>query len=158
MTKRQLDQIEKVDHLYMKNLFNAKNNVAKEIYYLEAGKSTVKHILISRRLNFLYHILKSNKTGLLHRFQVLEVQLLFSLRSRSYPVKANLKNKYRQNLACFLCNSSSCDQQHLMTCVVLRKFVPDLINTKVKYSDILAPPADWLSRQFPRYPANDEVA
>ena len=76
------------------------------------------------------------------RFQVHEVQLLFSLRSRSYPVKANLKNKYRQNLACFLCNSSSCDQQHLMTCVVLRKFVPDLINTKVKYSDIFSDNVD----------------
>ena len=76
------------------------------------------------------------------RFQVHEVQLLFSLRSRSYPVKANLKNKYRQNLACFLCNSSSCDQQHLMTCAVLRKFVPDLINTKVKYSDIFSDNVD----------------
>ena len=75
---------------------------------------------------------------MLIQFMKYEVQLLFSLRSRSYPVKANLKNKYRQNIACFLCHSSVCDQQHLMTCAVLRKFVPDLRNTKVKYSDIFS--------------------
>ena len=76
------------------------------------------------------------------RFQVHEVQLLFSLRSRSYPVKCNLKNKYRDNLSCFLCNSSVCDQQHLMTCVVLRKFVPEMRNTSVNYSDIFSENVD----------------
>ena len=73
------------------------------------------------------------------RFQVHEVQLLFSLRSRSYPVKANLKNKYRNDLLCNLCKSAISDQQHLLECLVLRRFVPELRNTKVKYSDIFSP-------------------
>ena len=76
------------------------------------------------------------------RFQVHEVQLLFALRSRSYPVKSNLKNKFKQNLACSLCASATCDQQHLMECVVLKQFVPELISTSVKYSDLFSSSVD----------------
>ena len=70
------------------------------------------------------------------RFKVHEVQLLFSLRSRSYPVKANLKNKYKNDLLCCFCKSAVCEQEHLLQCSVIKKFVPELRDTKVKYSDI----------------------
>ena len=72
------------------------------------------------------------------RFKVHEVQLLFSLRSRSYPVKANLKNKYKNDLLCGFCRSAFCEQQHLLQCSVLKKFVPELRDTKVKYDDIFS--------------------
>ena len=222
ITKKQMEEIDRIDIMFMKKLFNAKNNVAKEIYYLESGKLPAKFILISRRLNFLRHIINSDKNGLLFkfysiqkdcpvkndwvlqveidrkeinldlsdddftslskwqfkktlkkkiyeaatnhlntlaenhsksrplmkseikcepyisdmRFKTHEVQLLFSLRSRTYPVKSNMKNKYKDDLLCNLCRSAVCEQEHLLRCAVLQEFVPELRNTKVMYSDI----------------------
>ena len=68
ITKKQMEEIDKIDIMFMKKLFNAKNNVAKEIYYLESGKLPAKFIIISRRLNFLRHIINSDKNGLLFKF------------------------------------------------------------------------------------------
>ena len=68
ITKKQLDQIEKIDLIFFKNLFNSRNNVAKEIYYMESGKLPTKFVLLSRRLSFLRHIMNSDKNGLLFKF------------------------------------------------------------------------------------------
>ena len=51
-------------------------------------------------------------------------------------MKANMKNKYKDDLLCNLCRSAVCDQEHLLKCAVIKEFVPELRNTKVKYSDI----------------------
>ena len=61
------------------------------------------------------------------RFTVDEVQLLFMLRSRQFPVKNNYKNKYRNtNLLCELCKLEECTEAHLTRCIVMKEFVPEL--------------------------------
>ena len=70
------------------------------------------------------------------RFTQEEVRLLFKLRTRMYPVKANFKKKHMGNLSCEFCVMHNSDQQHLLQFTVLRKFVPELSNSKVEYDDI----------------------
>ena len=60
ITKKQLDQIEKIDMMFFKKLFNSSNNVAKEIYFMESGKLPTKYILYLKSLFLNYVIPKSN--------------------------------------------------------------------------------------------------
>ena len=61
------------------------------------------------------------------RFTVEEVQLLFMLRSRQFPVKNNYRNKYiNTNLLCELCKLEESNEVHLTKCVVMKTFIPEL--------------------------------
>ena len=53
-----------------------------------------------------------------------------------YPVKANFKNKYKNDIFCEFCKIEISDQQHQMQCTVIKRFIPELISTKVKYTDL----------------------
>jgi hypothetical protein len=231
VTKKQINILESVDLNFMRKLFNANLNTAKEAFYLETGKLPIKFILINRRLMFWRHILNSNRNGLLfkfytiqkaspvrndwvtqietdrkeiilslsdedvvgmskwkfkrlvknrvtssalmylnnianthskslpltknelkceeyindRRFTVDEIQLLFQLRTRMYPVKENMKNKYKNDLSCEFCKLGNSNQQHQLKCAVLVKFVPELANRNIKYSHIFGPVNDQLA-------------
>ena len=73
------------------------------------------------------------------RISQTEAKLLFKLRTYMYPVKTNFKNHAKQNktdLNCELCKSELDTQQQLFKCNVLKRIVPELSTTKVKYQDI----------------------
>ena len=72
------------------------------------------------------------------RFTQEDVKLLFKLRTRMYPVKANFKNKYKGDLSCEFCAMDNSDQPHQLNCAVLKKFIPELSNSSVKYEDIFS--------------------
>ena len=78
------------------------------------------------------------------RFSVSEVQLLFRLRTRTFPVKENLKNKYRDDLSCEFCRIGYSTQQHQLECPVIKKFVPELAEQQCNYSDIFGTVEDQL--------------
>ena len=61
-----------------------------------------------------------------------EKQLLFQLRTRSFDCKANFKNKYKNQLACSICDMED-DQMHLLNC---KQTTTDIDIKGVKYSDI----------------------
>ena len=53
-----------------------------------------------------------------------------------FPVKENFKNNHLNDLNCKMCKIEICNQEHLLSCVVLRKFLPELETTNVKYEDL----------------------
>ena len=53
------------------------------------------------------------------RFQPELSQLIFKLRTRMYGVKANFRNKYKEDMSCPLCNKDVDNQSHLFECNVL---------------------------------------
>ena len=67
-----------------------------------------------------------------------ETKLLFSLRSRMFPVLNNFRNSSSsENIDCRLCKSALEDQQHLLKCEVLRNAIPELQSNKtIKYEHI----------------------
>ena len=81
------------------------------------------------------------------RFTVEEVQLLFMLRSRQFPVKNNYRNKYiNTNLLCELCKLEESNEVHLTKCVVMKKFVPELNHSpSPDYSAVFGNVSDQLS-------------
>ena len=81
------------------------------------------------------------------RFSIEEVQLLFMLRRRQFPVKRNFRNKYRNSdLLCELCKMEECHEEHLTKCIVLKKFIPELNNTpSPDFEDIFGNVQDQLS-------------
>ena len=65
-----------------------------------------------------------------------EAKMLFKFRTRMYSVKANFRSKYENNMLCDLCLTSDCSQSHLFICPVIKAFVPELVDTPVKYEHI----------------------
>ena len=81
-----------------------------------------------------------------HRFTSEEVKLCFQLRTFTYPVKSNFKNMYRNtDLLCELCRMSNCDENHLISCIVMRSFLPELQDTVVKFDDVFGNTTDQLA-------------
>ena len=72
------------------------------------------------------------------RLTVAETKLLFSLRSRMFPVINNFRdNNTGENLDCRLCRNALEDQKHLMQCQVLKSAIPELnSNSIIKYEHI----------------------
>ena len=73
VTSAELDLLETVDLLFMRQLFNAPKTTPKEMFYLELGVLSFRDIIRKRRLTFLHHILNENPTSMIYRF--LESQL-----------------------------------------------------------------------------------
>ena len=55
-----------------------------------------------------------------------EKQLLFQLRTRSTPTRANYKQKYKFDLSCPLCNDQTSEQTdaHLLDCSAVANILP----------------------------------
>ena len=68
-----------------------------------------------------------------------EKQLLFQLRTRTTPTRANYKNKYKFDLSCPLCKDKTTEQTdaHLLNCSAITKLIPITTNLdKMNYEMI----------------------
>ena len=115
-------------------------------------KKLIKKKINIAAIKYLQNLQKShNKTKVLkfdkikrtdylsdERLTVAETKLLFSLRSRMFPVINNFRNNNAgENLDCRLCRNALEDQKHLMQCQVLKSAIPELnSNSKIKYEHI----------------------
>ena len=98
-----------------------------------------RKVLLGYFLYNFYRILSENvKKGNLKNEQISEKQakVLFSFRCRVNNTKVNFKNKYQGNMICDLCKIEPCTNEHLFTCKILRKLVPELQSTNIKYEHI----------------------
>ena len=65
------------------------------------------------------------------------MRLLFQLRSRMFPVKCNFKNKFLEDLYCDLCREDIDNQEHLLSCKILKNARPEIFQkTQVEYKHI----------------------
>ena len=75
ITKAELDLIETVDLMLLRNILRAPKSVPKEILFLELGILPLRDLIMQRRLNFLYYILTQRTNSIL--FQIFETQNKF---------------------------------------------------------------------------------
>ena len=68
MTQADTEQLEQIDEMWMRNLFECSQNVPKDLLYLELGLVPISFILKGRKQMFLHHILQQNEHSLLYRF------------------------------------------------------------------------------------------
>ena len=64
-----------------------------------------------------------------------EAKLVFSLRTRSYFVKNNYRNKFQNDLLCFLCRAEIDNNEHLLKCRVLQNKISE-VNSDATYMDL----------------------
>ena len=55
-----------------------------------------------------------------------------------FPVKTNFRNQNKTDLSCKLCTINISGQKHQLRYPVLQKFLPELSQTDVKYSDLFS--------------------
>ena len=68
LTQSEYEQLESVDKMWIKNLFNCSSCVPTELLYLELGLWPIRHIIMKRRCLYLHHILQQDENSLLFRF------------------------------------------------------------------------------------------
>ena len=68
LSAKNVRDLESVDEQLLRDLLSAHRNTPKEILYLETGSIPVRFVIISRRVNFLHHILCQDQNSLLSRF------------------------------------------------------------------------------------------
>ena len=134
------EEVQSLSKGKFKKLLKEKINVAALNFLNAKAESHTKSLPLIKRQLKCENYIKDN------RFSVEEVQLLFMLRSRQFPVKSNFRNKYRNsNFLCDLCTLELCNEEHLTRCVVLKKFIPELNNDpRPNYMDIFSSVTDQL--------------
>ena len=68
ITQNELKQLEEVDRLYLRKVFNVPLTCPKESFYLELGCVPLPFIIKSRRVNYLYHLVTRNQNSMLSKF------------------------------------------------------------------------------------------
>ena len=66
-----------------------------------------------------------------------EKQLLFQIRTRTTPTRANYKNKFKFDLSCPLCKDKTSEQTdaHLLTCPAITKKLPLKVNYEMIFNN-----------------------
>ena len=68
VTKSDIEQLEQIDEMWMRNLFECSQNVPKDLLYLELGLTPISYIIKGRKQMFLHHILQQKEISLLYQF------------------------------------------------------------------------------------------
>ena len=106
------DELKLLTKEYFKTFLNNKVKTARREYLksLQLNKSKSKYIQF-----------KDDPEPYINdpRFTKVQVQLLFSLRSRTYNCKDNFRVHYGANILCELCHLSPCKQSHILSCSIL---------------------------------------
>ena len=110
MTQKDIEQLEQIDEMWMRNLFECSRNVPKDLLYLELGLIPISYIIKGRKQMFLHHILQQKEDSLLHRFfmaqmkspshndwvsSVLEDMIQLEINLELEDIKYMKKEKYR---------------------------------------------------------------
>ena len=74
MKQHEYDQLEYVDQILIKNLFNCSNSVPSDLLFLELGLVPIKQIIQMRRCLYLHHLLNQNKNSLLFKFFMAQLE------------------------------------------------------------------------------------
>jgi hypothetical protein len=68
VTKSELDYLETVDLMLLRNILKAPKSTPKEMLYLELGCIPFREIIRKRRLSFLFYILHEDTNSMVYRF------------------------------------------------------------------------------------------
>ena len=68
VTQADTEQLEHIEEMWMRNLFECFRNVPKDLLYLELGVIPFSFIIKGRKLLFLHHILQEKEESLLYIF------------------------------------------------------------------------------------------
>ena len=68
LTQENIEDLEKVDRILLKNILNTGANTPKPMLYLELGCLRIGTIIKCRRLNFLHYLLSTDKEKTLFKF------------------------------------------------------------------------------------------
>ena len=88
ITKAHITQLESVDNMLFKSVFQAPFSTPIAAYYLETGAIPIRYVLIGRRLMYLWTILQKNEDELVSK--VFKAQKLF-------PVKDDFVNQITED-------------------------------------------------------------
>jgi hypothetical protein len=68
LTEIEIGQLEEVDRLLLRQVFNVAGSCPIEALYLELGCVPIRQVIKSRRLNYLHHLVTRNKSEMVFKF------------------------------------------------------------------------------------------
>ena len=73
LSKKNIDDLEELDNLLLKKIFEVPSSVPTVMLHLELGTTPIRFILKTRRMMFLHYILHEEENSLLHQFLVAQM-------------------------------------------------------------------------------------
>ena len=67
LTLAEIDKLEKIDEMLLRQIFECSSCVPKELLFLELGILSLRYIIMTRRLMYLHHILIQPEESLIFR-------------------------------------------------------------------------------------------
>ena len=89
LTKAQVDQLEEVDKLLLRQVFGVASSCPIEAFYLEMGCLPFSLVIKSRRLNYLHYLVRRDENEMLYKFFTTQW---------NHPVKNDLTEQARSDL------------------------------------------------------------
>ena len=74
ISKENMNQLEAIDLLLLRQILNAPHSTPKEMIYLELGCIPLKDMIKQRRINVLHYILHENTNSLIHKVLIAQLQ------------------------------------------------------------------------------------
>ena len=123
-----------------KELLKMSKNVYKKYIRKKIKNATLRYLnMLKGKHNKMKNVnsknLKCSEYLTNSKFTKLEAQMLFKFRTRMFNVKENFENLY-QDMRCDLCHIENCSQSHLFQCPIIKSFVPEIDEKKIKYEYI----------------------
>ena len=92
VTKAEIELLEQVDEMLLREISECSRNVPRDLLYLEFGLVPISYIIKMRRLMFLHHILHQGEESLLYRFFLAQL---------SHPTKGDWVTEVMKNIEDF---------------------------------------------------------
>ena len=73
VTQHELEKLEQVDEMFMRNFMECSYSVPKDLLYLELGVLPIRYIIQTIRLLYLHHVLQQKKESLLFKFFIAQI-------------------------------------------------------------------------------------
>ena len=74
ITKSNIGELEKLDNILLKKIFEVASSSPTVIAHLELGTLPISFIQKTRKLMFLQYVLKENEKSLLHKFLITQIE------------------------------------------------------------------------------------
>ena len=92
LTKNNISQLENVDKMLLRKIFNVATSCPIEALYLELGCLPLDIVVKCRRINYLHYLVTRKKTELLYRFFITQWKYPASRNEWTEQVKLDLDN------------------------------------------------------------------
>ena len=137
LTKGDISQLEDIDKLLLRKIFNVASSCPIEALYLELGVIPINMVIKSRRLNYLHYLATRVESGMLHKFFITQWKYPEKRNDWTEQAKLDLAEFEIPEDLDFIKKKSKLSFKQLVRSQVREISLEKLLNAKQKHSKMI---------------------